>query len=127
MMRVITSVDKSVVSDDDYITPVVLADSVAQDVLSDITTTPSGSPNIPNYECVSRYIQNVGNNDAYVAFGFDATAVEYQFLLKAGAAQLACNDSGQRVSVFSVGGTTIARAVFIRKDMTKQKGSRAYA
>lgn len=121
-LRTVGVVEKNIVTDLDFIKPVIVVDSVATDVLSDILSNVGdpNSNNVPNYECAARYVQNVGANNAYYAIGFDASPVAYNGILYAGGQQLNVSDSGERVSVYAVGGTTIARTVFIRKDMVQQ-------
>jgi len=107
-LRVTNTVEKSVSC---YpVNPVVVPDSVATGVLAAANTVP--------FEMAGRYIQNVGGNDAYYAFGFDASSVAFCGILQStGKQQLDCSNHGDRVSIFSVGGTTIAVTVLQRNDL----------
>ena len=65
-------------------------------------------------EIAYRYIQNVGANPLYYAFGRDASPNYYHGILGADAsgngagAQLDCSNHRLRVSVYSAAGTTVA-------------------
>lgn len=109
-IRVAGVVEKNIQTDDSYNTPVVLAAGTAQDVLKDIL---NGAP--PNNEVVSRYVQNIGANLAYYAIGVDCGGLigPCHGRLDPGQ-QLNVSDSGQRVSILSPAGTTVATTVFLR-------------
>ena len=116
--RVCNSVEKDVVAVPTL--PVVVADSVSTNILPDITTQ-SG-------EYAQRAIQNVGANDAFYAFGRDCKSDNYDGVIaKPGTGTnvppiVDASVCGQRVSVFSVGGTTIACKVFKRNDVAEGTG-----
>jgi len=121
-VRVSNSVEKNVVNVP--FPPVVLAAGVAQDVLTAIQGT--------NAEYAARYIQNVGANPCYYAFGHDVDKTNLSGVL-AGASvvdanglgagqQLDVSNCGQRVSCMSVGGTIIAVTILKRNDNAQGHG-----
>jgi hypothetical protein len=123
-LRVSNAVEKCIVND---LTPpvhVVCPAITAKDVLPDI----SGK----NGEWAGRYIQNVGANPAYYAFGHDCDPTNFNgILFAAGAVDANGFGSGQqldvsnfpgRISVYSVTGTTIAITSLIRADNAQGQG-----
>lgn len=116
MQRIINAVDKSVVTVPQI--PVVVGDSVTKIVLIDVT--------IQKGEYAGRFIQNVGANDAYYAIGSDASPANFNGMLgKAGTVnanghgsgqQFDASNCGQQVTVYSIGGTTIAVTLQKRND-----------
>ena len=107
-LLVSNAVEKSVVNVPSL--PVVVPSNTATNVLNNISQVPGSY--------TGRYIQNVGANDCYYAFDGDASATNFQGILfkpantnangHGSGQQLDCSNHPCRVSVFSVGGTTIA-------------------
>lgn len=104
-LKVLTAIERS--CSDLMLPPITVADSTATDVLNDTTTS------YEDYAYVE--IFNAGNNKAYFAYGRDADAtVNFNGYIAAGQAMTVI--TRQRISVFSVGGTVIARTVLKRND-----------
>lgn len=109
-MRVQNSCEKNIVAVP--ANPITVPTSVSTDVLDDVTKE-------RNQEFAARYIFNSGANTAYYAFGQDCdNNKNYHGYLVSGQ-QLDCSNTCQRVSVYSVGGTTIAPTIFRRLDNAK--------
>ena len=107
MNRIINSCDKSIVAIP--ANPIVVGAAASTDVLADLTGVKG--------EYAARYLQNVGANDAYYAIGQDCSPNSYHGIIQAnGKQQLDCSSFAQRVSVYSVVGTTIAVCVLRRLD-----------
>lgn len=104
MLRTISACERSTVANDAV--PVVLAAAVAGDIIPNQVVEPK------NLEIAARYIQNVGNNDVFVAFGMDASPNTYHAKVSAGQ-QLECG-SRLRVNGYSTAGTTVAVLIFFR-------------
>lgn len=90
-----------------------------------------------NVEFAGRYIQNVGASDAYYTFGHDCLANNFSGILAASTGnadangfksgqQLDVSNCGQHVSVWSIGGTTIAVTLLLRNDNTEGSGNILY-
>lgn len=107
-LRTINTIDRSLV--DLMLPAVTVPDSVATTVLDDSTVSTS-----PLVRDEIAYIElfNAGANTAYFAYGRDCdNATNFNGYVVAGqAVSIALR---QRVSVFSAGGTVIARSVFKR-------------
>lgn len=116
-LRVSNSCEKNVISSP--VNPIVVPNNTATTVLADITKTQG--------EWAGRYIQNVGANDCYYAFGHTCDPTNFNGILsKPGTTnangdgsgqQLDASNHGQSVSVYSVGGTKIAVTILIREDL----------
>jgi|ERR1019366_2765810 hypothetical protein len=116
-MRVQNSVEKNV-----FVVPqppLVIVANTATVVISD--------SNKDNVELAGRYIQNVGANNCYYAFGTNNCSKGNFNGILAGAPavdangfgagqQLDVSNCGQQVSVFSVVGTTISFTILKRND-----------
>jgi hypothetical protein len=123
-LRVSNSVEKNV-----FVVPsapVIVPDSQAKVVLPDTSST--------NIEYAGRYIQNVGSNDCYYAFGTDnCSPGNFNGMLAKAASvnangdgvgqQLDVSNCGQRVSVYSIGGTKIVVTVLKRNDLQQGQGN----
>jgi len=83
--------------------------------------------NALNIEFSARYIQNVGANDCYYAFGTNnCDPTNFNGILSkapsvdangfGAGAQLDVSNCGQQVSIYSVGGTNIAVTIIKRND-----------
>lgn len=121
-IRVQNSVEKSVVN-----VPlglITLTANTAKNVLADITGDRG--------EYCARYIQNVGANPCYYAFGHDVDKTNFNGVL-AGAAvvdangfgpgqQLDVSNCGQRIACLSLAGTTIAITLLKRNDLGQGQG-----
>jgi hypothetical protein len=121
MIRVANTVEKNI--DVDPADPIVVNPATPTDVLFDISKSPpSGGPTGILSEYVGRYIQNVGANNCYYAFGQDCNPTNYHGILVSNGTtvfqQLDCSNHGRRVSVYSVSGTIIAPTVLRRADLT---------
>lgn len=71
------------------------------------------------FEISGRYIQNVGANDLFFAFGDtvpNAANNYHGMLLASGQQQLDCSNNRHSVWVYSVAGTTVATTIFRRYD-----------
>lgn len=121
-LRVANTVERNVVCQP--LPLVVLAATVAQDVLPSVVKEIG--------EWAGRYVQNVGANDAYYAFGHDCDPTNFNgVLMKASnvdangygsGQQLDVSNCAQRVSMYSVSGTTIAVTVLKRNDNEQGSG-----
>ena len=120
--RVSNSVEKNVVNVP--FPPVVLAANVAKDVLADISTI--------NGEFAGRYIQNVGQGIVYYAIGHTCDVSNFNGIL-AGAPSVDANgfgagqqidisNVGQKISCFSVAGSTVAITLLKRNDLAQGTG-----
>lgn len=97
---------------------VVAAAAVAVDVLPDISTDNAGY--------IGRYIQNVGANACYYCVGGDASPAQFSGILSASGTldangfgpgqQFDASNHPCRISIYSVGGTTIAITLLKRND-----------
>lgn len=120
MLRTINAVEKNVVLVPTN--PIVVNANASTDVLSAIVGTTG--------EYAGRYIQNVGANDCFYTFGHDCDGTNYSGILAANSTnavdkagqQLDASNCGQRVSVYSVGGTKIAVTILKRNDNTQGIG-----
>jgi len=122
-LRVANSVEKNVVNIPSE--PVVLVDSTAKDVLPNATAFVG--------ELAGRYVQNVGANDTYYSFGSDCSPVNFNGILSKPSStntdgfgsgqQLDASNCGQRLSMYSRGGTTIAITLLKRNDNASGQGS----
>lgn len=113
MQRVINTVEKNIRTKP--IKAIVVAANIATDVLADLLDVQKGE----QQEVCWRSIQNVGANPCFYAFGQDCDATEnFQGQMQAGQ-QLNCSNHGERVSVFSPLGTTIAITLLRRLDLHK--------
>jgi hypothetical protein len=84
-------------------------------VLQDISVQPG--------EGAGRYIQNVGANNCYYAFGATASPAYYNGILQAASLQqLDCSNCPQAVHVYSPGGTTIAVTELVSNDLSQGQG-----
>jgi hypothetical protein len=102
-----------------------VADSKAVTVLPDISTSKG--------EWLGRYIQNVGANDCYYAIGHDCDQTNFNGILSKPAStnsdsfgsgqQFDASNTGQKISVFSRGGTTIAVTSIRRNDNAQGQGN----
>lgn len=104
-MRVVNVTEKNVYPEPCKVTVVPAA--TATDVIDRIDNQRG--------EWAGRYIQNTGANPCFYAFGQDCTATQYHGLLAA-SQQLDCSNHGQRVSIYSTLGTTIAPTLLRRID-----------
>lgn len=104
-MRTVNVVEKNALVDAPVIT--VIAAAGAAEVLPVISGVRG--------EWSGRYIQNVGANPCYYAFGVNASPTEYHGILSA-LQQLDCSNHGMLVSCYSVLGTSIAITVIRRYD-----------
>lgn len=104
-MRTVNLVEKCVVANPPSI--VVIGVAGAAEVLPTIAGVVG--------EFAGRYIQNVGANPCYYAFGVNATPLVYHGILSA-SQQLDCSNHGHNVSCYSALGTTIATTVLRRAD-----------
>ena len=101
------------------ILPVVVPTNTATQVLANVTQVQA--------QYSGRYIQNVGANDCYYAFDTDASATVFNGILfkpsstnangHGSGQQLDCSNNPCKVSIFSVGGTTIAVSLFARQNL----------
>ena len=116
-LRVSNSVEKNV-----FVVP-----SVPKAIPANTATEVLNDSNADNIELAGRYIQNIGANDCYYSFGTDnCSAGNFNGILAKAASvdvngfgagqQLDVSNCGQRVSVFSVGGTTIVSTIIKRND-----------
>ena len=116
-IRVSNSVEKNVVNVPKNL--VVLTATTAKDVLPNATSIIG--------ELAGRYVQNVGANDCYYVFGSDCSPVNFNGILAANTGnadvngfksgqQLDASNCGQRLSMYSVGGTTISITLLARND-----------
>jgi hypothetical protein len=122
-LRVANSVEKNVVSVP--IKPIVVPTTTATDVLDSIIGHRA--------EYAGRYIQNVGANACYYAIGHDCDPTNFNGILSQGAEvdangfasgmQFDASNNGQRVSVYSVGGTTISVTLLKRNDNEQGNGN----
>lgn len=121
-IRVSNSVERSVT-----IVPyqlIIIPAATAVDVLIDISRI--------NGEYAGRYIQNVGANDCYYNFAVNCDPTHFNGILSKPSAvdangygsgqQLDASNCPQKVSVYSVGGTTIAMTIFKRNDLNQGSG-----
>jgi len=107
MLRTITTIDKSVTT---LPTPVVtVTDSTPTDVLPKVTSV---------IEYAARSIQNLGANLLSYSWGADCDGVNMLNGQLAQGQQVDCF-TGERVSCYCIGGTTVAVTVCIRGDMTQ--------
>jgi len=122
-LRVTNAVEKN--TSCDPILPVKVADSKSTDVLPNI--------GIAIGEWAGRYIQNVGANDCYYAIGHDCDPTNFNGILSKPAStnsdaygsgqQFDASNVGQKISVFSRGGTTIAVTSIRRNDNAQGQGN----
>ena len=93
-----------------------------------------GDSNSSNIELSGRYIQNVGANPCYYAFGTDkCDASNFNGILAGASAvdangfgpgqQLDVSNCGQQVSVWSVAGTTLSTTILKRNDLQQGFGN----
>lgn len=121
-LRVANTVERNIISVPAG--PVVVVDSKSTTLFTDEI--------LDNNEYAGRYIQNVGANDCYYAFGVVATPTNYNGILSkpgtlnvdglGSGQQLDCSNFGGMVSVFSRGGTTIAVTLLKRNDNVQGSG-----
>lgn len=121
--RVSNSVEKNVISQP--FAPIVVPATAATDVLQDVTKSIG--------ELAARYIQNVGGDDCYYAFGVNCSPTNFCGMLAKPTTlnanghgvgqQLDVSNCGQRVSVYSIAGTIIARTVLVRNDNQQGTGN----
>jgi len=88
--------------------PVTLAANTTTDIIPTQTNT--------REEIAYRYIQNVGSNNLYYAFGQTANSVNYHGILLPNQ-QLDCSNHRLNVSGLSTGGTTCTVTILYRNDM----------
>lgn len=112
MMRVVNGVEKNVYPDPCLVIPIAVGVSVK--VLSSVREK-------VNVEYAGRYIQNVGLNPCFYAFGQDCDSVGSYNGILAASQQLDCSNHSAHVSVWSQLGTTIATTVLRRNDMVAQE------
>jgi len=123
-LRIGNSVEKNV-----FIVPGGLI--VVKPITSTVVITDSNASNI---ELAGRYIQNVGANPCYYAFGTDNCDASNFSGILAGAPtvdangfgagqQLDVSNCGQQVSVWSVSGTTLATTILKRNDLQQGFGN----
>ena len=123
-LRVSNAVEKNTFCEP--INLIVVADSKSVDVLPDVS--------VKIGEWLGRYVQNVGANDCYFAIGHTCDQTNFNGILSKPSSalnadgfgagqQLAVPSSGQRVSVFSRGGTTIAITSIKRNDNSQAQGN----
>lgn len=122
-LRVTNAVEKN--TSCDPVLPIAVADSKVVTVLPDISALKG--------EWVGRYIQNVGANDCYYAIGHDCDQTNFNGILSKPAStnsdaygsgqQFDASNTGQKISVFSRGGTTIAVTSIRRNDNTQGQGN----
>jgi len=120
-LRTTNAVEKDTVCES--ILPIVVADSKATDVLGNI---------VKLGEWLGRYIQNVGANDCYYAIGHDCDPTNFNGILSksnslnanghGAGQQFDASNTGQRISVYSVGGTTISITSIKRNDNAQGQG-----
>ena len=108
--------------------PIKIPAATAVDVLVDVSGIAQ--------EYAGRYVQNIGPNSCYYAFGNDcspaalngvllpATAVDANNL--GAGQQVDCSNHGARVSVYSVAGTTVAVTILRRNDLAQGNGGIIY-
>lgn len=72
-------------------------------------------------EIVGRYIQNVGANPCFYTFGSDCTGINYHGVL-ASMQQVSIADCADRVSVYSILGTSICPTVIHNQDLGQSNG-----
>lgn len=72
-------------------------------------------------EWAGRYIQNVGANPCFYAFGQDCDGATNYHGILAASQQLDCSNHPASVKVFSVAGTTIATTTLRRNDNYTQQ------
>lgn len=111
MLRVISTIEKNVVPVPTA--PVVVAGNTSTMVLPDISKSVG--------EFSSRYIYNNSASNCYYSFGATCSTAQYNGIMLPNQ-QLACNDSGCAVFVFSTVGTTIAVSIFKRNDLYTNPG-----
>ena len=83
-------------------------------------------------EFLGRYIQNVGANACYVNIGADCNPTNFIAILAPSGTldangygsgqQFDCSNTGQRVTIYSLSGTTIARYLIRRDDIDNSHG-----
>lgn len=98
----------------DAATPVTVPAATATDVLPDEVGKVTG-------EIAYRYIQNVGVNPLYYAIGQDCSTINYNGILapdvtNGQGGQLDCSNHRMRISVYSVGGTIVAKTIIRRNN-----------
>ena len=121
-LRVSNSVERSVT-----IVPselAVIPAGTAVDVLADLSKV--------NGEYAGRYIQNVGANDCYYNFGVNCDPTHFNGILSkpstvdangyGSGQQFDASNCPQKVSVYSVGGTTISMTILKRNDLNQGSG-----
>lgn len=107
MTRVVSVVEKDIFPVPPS-APIVIAANTAQNVLPTI----QGSKE----ETASRFVQNIGANSCNYSFGADCNGQEFHGQIPAGS-QMNASSCGQRVSIYSLLGTTIVVSVFRRVDL----------
>ena len=90
-------------------TPVTLVAATATDVIPDQTVEPR------KLEIVNRYIQNVGADPVYYAFGQNAGPNNYHGILPQ-YAQADASSHRLRVSCYSTAGSTVAVTIIYRNE-----------
>ena len=120
---VANSVEKNVVNVPT--TPIVVPSNTPTDVLPDLTQV--------NGEYCGRFIQNVGANDCYYSFGVNCSPQQFNGVIAKPASvnanghgsgqQFDSSNCGQRLSVYSVGGTTIAVTLLKRNNLVQGSGN----
>lgn len=121
-IRVANSVEKNVVSVP--VKPIVVATNTPTDVLDSIIGHKA--------EYSGRYIQNVGANACYYAIGHDCNPTNFNGMLSPSGTldangfgpgnQFDASNTGQRISVYAVGGTTISVTLLKRNDNEQGSG-----
>ncbi len=111
-LRVANTVEKNVVSVPTN--PITIPAATSIDVLPSIIGLAG--------EWVGRYIQVVGANDCYYAIGHDCDTTNYNGILASNGSeksgqQFDASNVGQRISVYSVGGSKIAVTLLKRNDL----------
>lgn len=108
MMRVLSVGERNVFAGGGA--PVNVPAATTTEVIPDQTTEPR------NIEIANRYIQNVGANALYYAFGQQASPNNYHGVLQQWQ-QLDCSSHRLSVSVYSTAGTTVAQCIIFRNDL----------
>lgn len=109
MIRVVNVVEKNIYPDPCNV--IIVPAATSTEVLYSIRTK-------VNIEYVGRYIQNVGANPCYYAFGQDCDSVKNYNGVLAASQQLDCSNHASHVTVWSQLGTTIATTILRRNDNT---------
>ena len=122
-LRVTNSVERNVSCAGSV--PIKVSANTSTDVLIDVSGIPQ--------EYAGRYVQNVGSNIAYYSFGVKCSATNFNGVLAPATTvdsngfgsgqQLDCSNHGAKVSVFSVGGTTVAVTLLRRNDLSQGNGN----